>query len=209
MIYALWWMSKTRNNVNGYRVTSRMYAATRALFIKNSPSRDAATKLKFINNYKAGLYKYDYKKVSHSMKLYIKTLSKDALRQRMKNSVQTCNQIKRADAIRKGKASKFLLVTTDKKTNGDAYIKQHKVGISVKTGKTGTINWDNPGLNRLIDLSGVDLQQHTIPHKELTNELGTGSSHKLYKELRDKDQAKAVAQPLHPDLPIIFVKLLK
>ena len=42
--------------------------------------------------------------------LYIKTLSKDALRQRMKNSVQTCNQIKRADAIRKGKASKFLLV---------------------------------------------------------------------------------------------------
>ena len=115
MIYALWWMAKTRNNVNGYRVTSRMYAATRALFIKNSPSRDAATKLKFINNYKAGLYKSDYKKVSHSMKLYIKTLSKDALRQRMKNSVQTCNQIKRADAIRKGKASKFLLVTTDKK----------------------------------------------------------------------------------------------
>ena len=50
MIYALWWMAKTRNNVNGYRVTSRMYAATRALFIKNSPSRDAATKLKFINN---------------------------------------------------------------------------------------------------------------------------------------------------------------
>ena len=83
------------------------------------------------------------------------------------------------------------VITTDKKTNGNA----NKIGISVKTGKTGTINWDNPGLNRLIDLSGVDLQQHTIPHKELTNELGTGSSHKLYKELRDssdvKDQAKA------------------
>ena len=25
----------------------------------------------------------------------------------------------------------------------------------------------------------------------------------------DKEQAKAEAQPLHPDLPIIFVKLLK
>jgi len=25
----------------------------------------------------------------------------------------------------------------------------------------------------------------------------------------DKDQAKVIAQPLHPDLPIIFIKLLK
>ena len=28
-------------------------------------------------------------------------------------------------------------------------------------------------------------------------------------QAKDKDEAKAVAQPLHPDLPIIFVKLLK
>ena len=28
-------------------------------------------------------------------------------------------------------------------------------------------------------------------------------------QAEDKDQAKAVAQPLHPDLLIIFVKLLK
>jgi hypothetical protein len=28
-------------------------------------------------------------------------------------------------------------------------------------------------------------------------------------QAEDKDQAKVVAQPLHPDLPIIFVKLLK
>jgi hypothetical protein len=28
-------------------------------------------------------------------------------------------------------------------------------------------------------------------------------------QAEDKDQAKLVAQPLHPDLPIIFVKLLK
>ena len=68
MIYALWWMSKTRNKLNGYRVTARMYEAARKEFSLNNPNKCKKRKQRFTENHKAGKYKYDYNKVSNTLK---------------------------------------------------------------------------------------------------------------------------------------------
>jgi hypothetical protein len=109
MIYALWWMAKTRNNLNGYRVTSHSYALARKKFIENSPNKCEERKKRFIENYKAGKYNYDYQKVSNSMKLYLKSLSFKEKQDRMKKSALSCDQSLRAESIKKGKGSYFLL----------------------------------------------------------------------------------------------------
>jgi hypothetical protein len=113
MIYALWWMVKTRNNLNGCRITSREYAFARKEFIENNPNKCSERKKKFIENHKAGNYKYNYNKVSQTLKEKLKKLTKEEMLERMKLSALTCNQEKRANSIKKGKASQFRLITAD------------------------------------------------------------------------------------------------
>ena len=113
MIYALWWMAKTRNGVHGYRITGRTYALAREEFIKNNPNKCDDRKKRFIENYKAGKYNYDYEKVSKTLKKTLENLSKEEMLERMKRSALNCDQEKRANSIRKGKASQFQLTTAN------------------------------------------------------------------------------------------------
>lgn len=113
MIYALWWMSKTRNNINGCKITSRTYAFAREEFSKNHPNKCNERKKRFIDNHKAGFYKYDYEKVSQSLKETLNKLSKEDMLNRMKNSALTCDHSKRADSVRRGKGSQFLLTDSN------------------------------------------------------------------------------------------------
>lgn len=108
MIYALWWMGKTARQ-KGVKITSHLYEFSRKEFIKNNPNKDDKRKQQFIENHKAGLYKYDYKKVSNTLKSTISKLTDEEKLKRMKNSALSCDQEKRAYSIRKGKGSQFLL----------------------------------------------------------------------------------------------------
>lgn len=108
MIYALWWMSKTARQ-KGVRISSRLYESARKQFIENNPNKDEARKQKFLENHKAGIYKYDYKKVSNTLKSTIGNLTQKEKLERMKKSALSCDQEKRALSIKKGKGSQFLL----------------------------------------------------------------------------------------------------
>lgn len=114
MVYALWWMVKTRNNINNCRITGRMYAVARDNFIKDNPNKCIVRKKRFVENHKAGKYKYNYEKVSQSMKETLGTLSKEEMIERMNASALKCDHVKRGNSIKKGKASKFLLTDTNK-----------------------------------------------------------------------------------------------
>jgi hypothetical protein len=113
MIYALWWMTKTRNKIGGVRVTSHAYAHARKQFSENNPNKCVERKQKFIENHKAGLYQYDYSKVSKTLKDTLRKLSKEQMAARMKASALSSDQEKRGQSIRKGKASYFLLINKD------------------------------------------------------------------------------------------------
>jgi hypothetical protein len=115
MIYALWWMAKTRSNINGCRITSRMYAFAREEFSKNNPNKCNERKKRFIENHKAGKYNYDYGKVSQTLKKTLGKLSKEDMLERMQMSALSCDQEKRAESIKKGKGS-CLQIT---KLNGE------------------------------------------------------------------------------------------
>jgi hypothetical protein len=115
MIYALWWMAKTRNNKNGCRITSWAYANARDEFIKNNPNKCDERKKQFKENHKNGNYNYDYEKVSNTLKETLSKLTKEEMLERMRQSALNCDQEKRGNSIKKGKASKFLLTTTDNK----------------------------------------------------------------------------------------------
>jgi len=113
MIYALWWMAKTRNCVNNCRITSRTYALAREEFIRNNPNNCEERKKRFTENHKAGKYKYNYKKVGQTLKETLQKLSKEEMIERMRSSALSCDHKKRRDSIRKGKASHFCLTNID------------------------------------------------------------------------------------------------
>ena len=115
MIYALWWMAKTRNARNGYRVTSRAYASARQLYSENNPNKCEERKIKFLENLKAGKYKYDYEKVSKTMKKRLSQLTKEELSDRMKKSALSGDNEKRKLSIKVSKGSQIQL--TDGKGN--------------------------------------------------------------------------------------------
>lgn len=110
MVYALWWMTKTRNNLNDCKITSRKYELVRKEFILNNPNKCEERKRKFIENHKAGKYNYNYYKVSATMKKRLASLSKLELQERMKKSALSCDQEKRKESIKKGKGSQFKLI---------------------------------------------------------------------------------------------------
>jgi hypothetical protein len=111
MIYALWWMCKTRDNINGYRITSHTYENARNKFIEHNPNKCEEKKKKFIENHKLGKYNYDYEKVSNTLKTKLALLSKEQLTERMKNSALSGDPVKRAEAIKRGKGSQYKLTT--------------------------------------------------------------------------------------------------
>jgi HNH endonuclease len=112
MIYALWWMCKTSRQKNVI-VSSRIYEQTRYEYNQSHPNKDEARKIKFKENLLAGKYKIDYSEMGKKNKNYIKTLTKEQLLERMKNSALKCDQEKRAHSIRRGKASQYSLSRTD------------------------------------------------------------------------------------------------
>ena len=116
MIYALWWMSKTRDKLNGYRVTSHAYANSRKLYAEENPNKCKVRKKKFIENHKAGKYKYNYEKVGNTLKNTLARMTKEERADRMKKSALTADQELRRLAIQKAKASSFVLTTPSGET---------------------------------------------------------------------------------------------
>jgi hypothetical protein len=112
MIYALWWMSKTAR-LKGVRVTGRLYEYVREQYNNNHPNKDIERKKKFAENLKAGVYKYNYEKVSTSLKNYISTLTSEEKLERMRKSALSGDQKKRAESIKKGKGSRLQLIKLD------------------------------------------------------------------------------------------------
>lgn len=109
MVYALWWMSKTR--ADNTRITSYDYATARRLFIENMPTKQLSHKERFRKKHAAGEYNYDYVIVSESMKLYLNRLTNKEISARMKKSTGTCDHKARGFAIAKGKSSKYEIIS--------------------------------------------------------------------------------------------------
>lgn len=102
MIYAFWFMCKNRPL---REVKARDYENARLLFGANNPNKCEKRKRIFRENHKAGKYKYDYKKVSASLKKTLSKLSNNEMNVRLENSLKKCDQNARAKAIQKGKGS--------------------------------------------------------------------------------------------------------
>jgi len=113
MVYAMWFLSKTL--VEQRKISSRAYETARLAFSELNPNKDEARKERFRGNHAAGLYKYDYTKVSLSLKSTLSQMSADEMHQRMK-AVHNCDQEKRKDAIKRGKGSLLLLTRPDGST---------------------------------------------------------------------------------------------
>jgi hypothetical protein len=113
MIYALWWMTKTKKIVAGVRITSRDYDRARKMFIEANVNAAPHRKERYLENYYAGKYKFDYEKVSCTLKSTLSKMSDDEMTERMKRSALACDQDARAAAIRRGKASKLQIVGVD------------------------------------------------------------------------------------------------
>jgi hypothetical protein len=116
MIYALWWMSKTKitdKHSNKTRITSRDYEHSRKLFIESNVNGDPIRKEKFKKNRTAGLYKYDDISMGKSLSRTLAKLTKEELKERMLNSTMTADQKARALAIQRGKASSIEVTHLD------------------------------------------------------------------------------------------------
>lgn len=114
MIYAFWWMCKTRNVPDlSHKVSSRDYAYARTLYMEEHPNKDEERKERFRKNRAAGKYKYDDKKAALNLKTKLKSMSKEELLERMKKSAFNCDHEARALAIKKGKMSIIELTTLD------------------------------------------------------------------------------------------------
>lgn len=113
MVYALWWMTKSKKIVNGVRITSHDYEQARKMFVEANVNNDPIKKERFRKNHKAGIYKYDYSKISATLKSTLDKLSEAEMKERMIKSVALCDQKARADSIRKGKSSTLEITNID------------------------------------------------------------------------------------------------
>jgi hypothetical protein len=111
MIYALWWMSKTR--VGACHVTSKDYELARQLFVENLPTRQAEYADRFRQNHAAGKYDYDYSRVGQTLRQTLCGLSKEQMADRMRNSAQKCDHTERGKSIARGKGSQIQITRPD------------------------------------------------------------------------------------------------
>lgn len=117
MIYALWWMSKTKMiSGNKTRISSRDYEHARKLFIEANVNNDVIRKEKWKKNRDAGIYKYDNVKAGRALSEALNKLSPEEKRQRMINSTMTADHESRCRAIRRGKASIIQITNLDNST---------------------------------------------------------------------------------------------
>jgi hypothetical protein len=110
MVYAMWFLSKTIVELRF--VSSRAYETARVLFSKENPNKDAKRKQQFLKKHKAGLYKYDYVKVSNTLKATLNSLTLEEMKTRMAPA-HRCDQRARGDAIKRGKCSQLKMTTPD------------------------------------------------------------------------------------------------
>lgn len=118
MVYALWWMTKTKRKglfSNKTRITARDYEYARNLFIQANVNNDPERKEKFKRNRAAGLYKYDNANMGKTLSNSLNLLTPDQKRERMLKSTMTADHQARCQAIRRGKASLIEI----KYLNGD------------------------------------------------------------------------------------------
>lgn len=116
MIYALWWMSKTKtinNFSNKARVTSRDYEYARSMFISANVNNDSIKKEKFRKNRAEGLYKYDDVSMGKTLSKTLSNLSSEEKKARMLKSTMIADHIARGIAIRRGKASTIEILNLD------------------------------------------------------------------------------------------------
>lgn len=115
MVYALWWMSKTKKVAkyfNKTRISSRDYEYARKMFIEANVNNDTLRKEKFREKRMAKLYRYDDSKMGKTLSHTLNKLTPEEKRQRMLKSTMTANHEARALAIKRGKAS-LLEITND------------------------------------------------------------------------------------------------
>lgn len=85
----------------------------------------------------------------------------------------------------------------DPNSTADVIVTGHngkQVGVSLKTGKTKTPNYKNPGIDSYEKMSGTSLKHHSDTHAKVLEKHGN-PTHQEYKALRDsskpEDKAKA------------------
>lgn len=118
MIYALWWMTKTKGagkHSNKTRITSRDYEYSRKLFIEaiTIMNNDPVRKENYRKNRAAGIYKYDNASMGRSLSETLAKLSVEEKKIRMLNSTMRADQEARILAIRRGKASTIEVTYLD------------------------------------------------------------------------------------------------
>lgn len=113
MIHALWWMCKTKTIQDQNIVNSYVYEHARKSFIQNCPMKDINLKQKIATKRQQGLYNYDYKRVSATLKSTLTNMSPAEMQTRIANSIGKADKTKRNQSIRKSKASKFRITQLD------------------------------------------------------------------------------------------------
>jgi hypothetical protein len=116
MIYALWWMSKTKRSgafSNTAKITSRDYEYARKLFVEANVNNDPKRKERVRKNRLAGIYKYDSVSMGQTLSKTLNKMSIEEKRQRMLNSTMKADHEERGKAIRRGKASTIEVINYD------------------------------------------------------------------------------------------------
>jgi len=131
MVWALWKMTISNKQNKLFHISSRDYESAKKLYSQENPQKDKDRIIRYKENHKNGLYKFDYDKVGKTLSNTLSKLSKEELSERSKKSVGTCNQIARAKAIKHGKSSLLKAIYP----NGEiieflSYESDIKVGVS-------------------------------------------------------------------------------
>ena len=108
MTYALWRMVITSDPVDR-KISNRAFCYSRTKFIENNPMTDPVRKAQFIENRKAGVYKYNDELMGKTLSKTLLSMTKEAMQERMKKSVLSCDQVKKGRNISRGKASKLVM----------------------------------------------------------------------------------------------------
>jgi len=116
MTYALWQMSMQKDGRYTGLVTSMAYERARAEFSKHHPNKDPERKQRYREKRAAGLYKIDNKKAGRHLSASLRQKSPEELLTRMRNSALKCDQVKRGEAIKKGKGSLLQIIRSDGQT---------------------------------------------------------------------------------------------
>lgn len=111
MIYAFWWMCKTRTNKK--YISSHDYEYARKLYSENNPNKDESRKKEYKRKLLAGEYKHDNTKAAINLKESLLKMSQEEMKKRLENSLWKCDHTERSKKISIGKASQFRMCYCD------------------------------------------------------------------------------------------------